>query len=103
MSCAAQTHVWIRRRLHNDDGEGPRKPRCTRKAWRVGPPASLWLDNRRTIVRAVDKREDFDRFTPIETMAAFGERIKRAAGHNHELMPTTVKLGETLYDAVTRK
>lgn len=48
-----------------------------------------------TIVRAVDKRIDFDTYTPIQTMAAFGERVLRAAGlsTNIELVPTTVKLG----------
>lgn len=73
---------------------------ATRKAAaRSGPPSAralIGLDGFvDTIVRAVDKREDFDRFTPIETMAAFGERIKRAAGlsTNIELVPTTVKLG----------
>lgn len=68
-------------------------------AERSGPPkgrAMVGFDGFvDTIVRAVDKREDFDHFTAIATMAAFGERIKRAAGlsTNIELVPTTVKLG----------
>lgn len=68
-------------------------------AERSGPPqarAVIGFDGFvDTIVRAVDKREDFDHFTPIATMTAFGERIQRAAGlsTNIELVPTTVKLG----------
>lgn len=48
-----------------------------------------------TIVRAVDKRFDFDNYKPIETIAAFGERISRAAGlsTNIEFVPFKVKLG----------
>lgn len=47
------------------------------------------------IIEVVDKRQDFERFTSIETIAAFADRIGRAAGlsTNLELVPTEVKLG----------
>jgi len=47
------------------------------------------------IIHLVDKRPDFEHFTRIETIAAFGERISRAAGlsTNVELVPMQVKLG----------
>ncbi len=47
------------------------------------------------IIHVVDKRYDFESYTPIETIAAFAERIGRAAGlsTNIELVPTAVKLG----------
>lgn len=47
------------------------------------------------IVSVVDKRESMDKFTPFETLASFGERIKSAAGKstNAELVVQRVKLG----------
>ncbi len=47
------------------------------------------------IVNVVDKRESIDKFTPFETLASFGERIKSAAGKstNAELVVQRVKLG----------
>lgn len=47
------------------------------------------------IIQVVDKRQDFERYTPIETIAAFAERIGRASGlsTNIELVPIDVKLG----------
>jgi sugar/nucleoside kinase (ribokinase family) len=47
------------------------------------------------IVRVVDKRESLDKFSTFPTLAAFGERVKAAAGKssNAELVVTRVKLG----------
>jgi hypothetical protein len=47
------------------------------------------------IVSVVDKRASSDKFTPFETLASFGERIKSAAGKsmNAELVVQRVKLG----------
>ncbi len=47
------------------------------------------------IVKVVDKRESLDHFTPFPTLAAFGERVRAAAGKstNAELVVTRVKLG----------
>lgn len=47
------------------------------------------------IVSVVDKRESIEKFTPFATLAAFGERIKSAAGKstNAELVVSRVKLG----------
>ena len=47
------------------------------------------------IVHLVDKRQDFDNFTRIPTIAALGDRITRAAGlsTNIEMVPVQLKLG----------
>jgi len=47
------------------------------------------------IIHMVDKRQDFDSFTRIRTIKAFGERIARAAGlsSNIEMVTTQTKLG----------
>ncbi len=47
------------------------------------------------IVQMVDRRHDKDRFDPIPTIAAFGDRIIAAAGlsANFEMVPQRVKLG----------
>jgi len=47
------------------------------------------------IIHVVGKRFDFDTFDRVETIAAFGERITRAAGlsANIEFVPVQVKLG----------
>lgn len=47
------------------------------------------------IVSVVDKRASLDHFTPFPTLAAFGERIRAAAGKstNAELFVQRVKLG----------
>jgi hypothetical protein len=48
-----------------------------------------------SIIAVVDKRESADQFTTIPTLAAFGERIARAAGQSTqaELVIKQVKLG----------
>jgi sugar/nucleoside kinase (ribokinase family) len=47
------------------------------------------------IVSVVNKRASIERFTPVDTLASFGERIKSAAGKstNAELVVQQVKLG----------
>jgi sugar/nucleoside kinase (ribokinase family) len=47
------------------------------------------------IIHVVDKREDFEHFDRIPTIAAFGEKVTKAAGlsMNFELIPKKVKLG----------
>lgn len=47
------------------------------------------------IIHAVDKRKDAEHFTRIETIASFGDRIKRASGlsTNIELFPSQKKIG----------
>lgn len=47
------------------------------------------------IIDVVDKRENFKEYTKVETIAAFAERLARAAGlsTNIELVPRQVKLG----------
>lgn len=47
------------------------------------------------IIKVVDKRESIDSYTPINTIAQFGERISQASGlsTNIELVATTTKLG----------
>jgi hypothetical protein len=48
-----------------------------------------------SIIAVVDKRESADKFAPVPTLAAFGERIARAAGQSTqaELVIERVKLG----------
>ncbi len=47
------------------------------------------------IIHVVDKRKDAEHFTRIETIASFGDRIKRASGlsTNIELFPSQKKIG----------
>ena len=47
------------------------------------------------IIAVVDKRHDFQRYDPITTIAAFGQKITKAAGQssNYELVIRQMKLG----------
>lgn len=47
------------------------------------------------IIDVVDKRENFEKYSKVETIKAFAERLDRAAGlsTNVELVPRQVKLG----------
>ena len=47
------------------------------------------------IIHVVDKRQDFQNYTRLATIAEFGERISKAAGlsANFELVPIQTKLG----------
>jgi sugar/nucleoside kinase (ribokinase family) len=47
------------------------------------------------IISVVDKRHDFERFDPIQTISLFGGKISAAAGQssNYELIVTQMKLG----------
>jgi len=47
------------------------------------------------IIHVVDKRQDFNNYERIETIAAFGDKISKAAGlsMNFEFVPKQVKLG----------
>ncbi|MCL2417584.1 MAG: hypothetical protein FWD02_06625 [Bacteroidales bacterium] len=47
------------------------------------------------IIHVVDKRQDFQNYTRIKTIAEFGERVSKAAGlsANFEFVPVQTKLG----------
>jgi len=47
------------------------------------------------IIHVVDKRQDFQNYTRLSTIAAFGERVSKAAGlsANFEFVPVQTKLG----------
>lgn len=47
------------------------------------------------IIHVVDKRQDFQNYTRIKTIAEFGERVSKAAGFsaNFEFVPVQTKLG----------
>lgn len=74
--------------------------RTTAAALRAADPSKAhavigfdgFVDN---IMKAVDKRLDAERYEPIATIAAFGQRIAASAGHssNIELVRTQQKLG----------